>query len=419
MRGIKLNKMTINSYLQLIKRRCYQARSVLKADGLRALIRLILNRLLLPSKISGLSLINFYDFVRVSEFKSNVDMAVVSKKSVNWVVPPFGFGSGGHLNIFRFIQQLEKDGFDCRIIIVGKPRSASIELVKKQINDWFVNLNANIYLDMQDAPPAHITIATSWQTAYYVRNFQSTVHRCYFVQDYEPLFYAAGSEYAWAEETYRFGFYGITAGSWLSNKLINEYGMKAEAFGFSYDRNLYTPRKRNGTNAKRVFFYARPPTQRRAFEMGILILNEVARRLPDVEFNFAGWDVSGYEIPFKYINSGTLKLDDLPELYSQCDVALVLSFTNVSLLPLELMACGVPVVSNRAPCTEWLLNDSNAKLSAPTVEALADAVCEVLQSDDEAMRLRSGGFASVAETNWDIEGKKVSNILRNMDSIRK
>jgi glycosyltransferase involved in cell wall biosynthesis len=360
--------------------------------------------------------IDFYDFVRQRPFGFPIAPGAVSRTTINWVVPPFGFGSGGHLNIFRFVQQLENEGFDCRIVVVGEPQPLSVVQTRRQINDWFFQLQGDVYLSIESAPPAHITIATGWNTAYYVRRFMPTVHRCYFVQDFEPYFYAAGAEYAWAEETYRFGFFGITAGTWLKDKLANEFAMRTEAFGFSFDRDLYGPRQRREPQIRQIFFYARPPTQRRAFEMGMLVLDEVTRRLPDVKVVFAGWDVSSYHIPFAHLNAGTLSLDELPDLYSQCDVALVLSFTNLSLLPLELMACGTPVVSNRAPCTEWLLNDDNACLALPTVEALSDALCAVLEDPRQAERLRQGGFATAATTDWRVEARKVGNILRSLDA---
>ncbi len=95
-----------------------------------------------------------------------------------------------------------------------------------------------------------------------------------------------------------------------------------------------------------------------------------------------------------------LDRDQLPDLYCQCDVALVLSFSNLSLLPLELMACGVPVVSNRNSSVEWLLNDGNSKLAAPTIEALANAVIEVMENEKERERLRRGGFETARATDW-------------------
>ncbi len=410
--------MTSDSRFHTLLRRTRTALRYGRDNGLGALVAL--TRQKLRSRRGGLlsktRIIDFYDFVRARPVGSPIVPGSVPRTTVNWVVPPFGFGSGGHLNIFRFVHHLEKEGFDCRIVVVGEPQPLSVEQARKQINDWFFPLKGEVYLGIETAPPAHITIATSWQTAYYVRNFLPTVHRCYFVQDFEPYFYATGAEYAWAEETYRFGFTGITAGTWLKDKLAADYGMQTEAFGFSFDHDLYTPRERREPEPRRIFFYARPPTQRRAFEMGMLVLDEVTRRLPDVKVVFAGWDVSGYHIPFDHLNAGIVGLDDLPDLYSQCDVALVLSFSNLSLLPLELMACGTPVVSNRAPCTEWLLHDDNARLAAPTVEALADALCAVLEDPAETARLRQGGLAAAAATDWRLEARKVGDILRRLDA---
>jgi glycosyltransferase involved in cell wall biosynthesis len=409
--------MTFNSMLHMLQRRARTALHYGRKNGVGSLVALAWQKL--RSNRGGLlaknRIIDFYDFLRPHSVGSPIGTGSVPRTAVNWVIPPFGFGSGGHLNIFRFVQHLENEGFDCRIVVVGEPRPLSAEQARKQINDWFFKLKGEVYLGIESAPPAHISIATSWSTAYYVRRFQSTVHRCYFVQDFEPYFYAAGAEYAWAEETYRFGFFGITAGTWLKNKLATEFGMRTEAFGFSFDRHLYAPRPRLEPGTRRIFFYARPPTQRRAFEMGMLVLDEVSRRLPSVKVVFAGWDVSSYHIPFDHLNAGTLSPDELPDLYSQCDVALVLSFTNVSLLPLELMACGTPVVSNRAPCTEWLLHDDNTRLAAPTVQALADALCAVLEDRAEADRLRQGGFATAAASDWQLEARKVANILRQLD----
>jgi glycosyltransferase involved in cell wall biosynthesis len=191
--------------------------------------------------------------------------------------------------------------------------------------------------------------------------------------------------------------------------------MQTEAFGFSFDHERYRPGVRREPDIRRVFFYARPPTQRRAFEMGLLVLAEMAQRLPDVEVVFAGWDISSYKIPFEHVNAGVVVLDDLPDLYSQCDVALVLSFTNLSLLPLELMACGTPVVSNRAKCTEWLLNDTNARLAEPNVESLADALCAVLENAAERERIRNAGFKTASLSDWKLEAGKVAMMLRRLD----
>lgn len=342
------------------------------------------------------------------------------KNTLNWFIPPFGRGSGGHLNIFRFISNLEMLGFECNIIIVANNQPLEDEeTLSSNIARWFMPLKARVYKGLEHAPPAYFSLATEWRTAYFVRSFSKTNRRCYFVQDFEPWFFPIGSEYYLAEETYRFGFIGITAGDWLKEKLARDYGMTTYSVGFSYDRDLYKqlPQLKSEETVKRVFFYARPPTPRRAFELGLLALKQVADKLPGVEVVLAGWDLSGYEIPFEHKDLGVLPLDALPGVYNTCDVALVLSLTNLSLLPLELMACGVPVVSNEGANVEWLLNSSNAKLAKLTPAALANAVIDVLTNPSETERLKKSGLDTVSKTNWQLEANKMADFLNSLIKI--
>jgi O-antigen biosynthesis protein len=354
-----------------------------------------------------------YSFIRDEPIGLPLGKDQVSERTLNWVVPPFGPGQGGHLNIFRYIYHLETLGFENRVIIEGEPQPISSEQAAKDIHNWFFPINAKVYLGIENAPPAHITLATNWYTAYPVRSFQATVHRLYFVQDFEPWFYPTGSDYTFAEETYKFGFVGITAGQWLASKLATDYGMTTHAVGFSYDTELYRPLVKREA-VRQIFFYARPPTARRGFELGLFALAEVAKQLPDIRVVLAGWDLSSYEVPFNHVDVGSLDLAQLPDLYSQCDVALVLSFSNLSLLPLELMACGVPVVSNRAPCTTWLLSDENAKLTEPSPKALAQGLCDILENRNEYERLREASLRTARSTSWRSEAEKMGVILSQL-----
>lgn len=367
-----------------------------------------------PPKVD---IVGFWRFTSAKPFGAEI-MASTSPASntINWFVPPFGMGSGGHLNIFRFVRNLENSGFDCRIIICNDHSGTSCETLQKQIGEWFFTIKASIYkYPQQEIPASTISVATGWQTAYPVRVFRTTQYRCYFVQDFEPYFYPPGTEYALAEETYRFGFIGITAGDWLARKLHEEYGMETHAFGFAYDHELYKLNPRRDA-IQRVFFYARPPTPRRAFDLGVLILAELAKRMPDVEMVLAGWDVSGYELPFRNLKYGTLSLLELPDLYSHCDVALVLSFTNASLLPPELMACGCAVVSNTGSNNEWLLNNGCAEIARPTVTAMADALQRLLEDKEYREGIVRKGFLKADSTTWEQEAEKVATLFRELGS---
>lgn len=339
------------------------------------------------------------------------------KYILNWVIPEMGEGSGGHLNIFRFISNLERHGIHNRVYTFRTAKFYNDEFLTNFVHKYFSILDENVELhhDVKMMEFAHGTVATSWDTAYCVKNFNNTISKFYFIQDFEPYFFAHGSEYEFAEQTYKFGFRGITAGDWLKNICINEYGMKADSFGFSYDKDLYFPKEKKDTS-KRVFFYARPVTPRRDFELGLLALNELSKKQPDLEVVFAGWDVSTYEIPFKHQNLGIKKIEELSDLYASCDLCLVISNTNLSLLPLEVMASGSVAVCSKGENSEWLVNEDNSVLVDYNPIEIADTMFEYLNDDAKLESIRKKGIDFAQKTSWDIEGEKVYNAI--MKGIR-
>jgi glycosyltransferase involved in cell wall biosynthesis len=354
--------------------------------------------------------LNDFDFTNFKPLEPRPNNS--SKNTINWYIPVIGQGSGGNGNIFRLIRALEDIGVESRIIIIGQNAPKSSRLAADQISKWFFPLKASVYLYGETVPEAYLGIATEWKTAYYLRSSKLESDRAYFIQDFEPWFYPRGSHYSLAEQTYRFGFKAVTAGAWLSNLVSNDYGMKSTHIGFAPDWTIYGKREVPKTgNTKRVFFYARPPTPRRDFELGMLALQKITSIRPGLEVIFAGWDLSTYKIPFKHKSLGILKEDDLPEVYAQVDVALVISATNMSLLPVDLMACEVPVVSNRSPSVTWLLNDDNCYLAELTVDSLAESLIEALDNPLETKRRVAQAVKDISKITWESEAQKVSAFL--------
>lgn len=360
--------------------------------------------------------IGFYNFVMDVEeipfVKEEYNVMKNGPLTLNWVIPEMGVGSGGHINIFRFINLLQQRGIKNRIYVFKGNSLDTNEKLRGFLKEHYdiVNEGIEIYNDVSYMKFAHGTVATSWITAYYVRKFNNTISKFYFVQDFEPYFYAVGSEYMFAENTYRFGFRGITAGDWLKDKLRDEFGMKTSSFGFSYDRGLYNPKEKKD-KVKRLFFYARPVTARRAFELGLLSLNEIARRIPEVEVVFAGWDVSNYEIPFTHLNAGSVKLEDLAELYAQCDMCLVLSNTNLSLLPLEVMASNSVAVCTKGANSDWLVNEKNSIMVDFDPIMIADKIEYYFNNPKELETIREKGIEFAQKTSWEQEADKVYNAV--------
>lgn len=388
------------SMVGLISLRVRRLREMLRRDGVLRTARAVAHRLRHgPAQWQRIDVFRHYGFAL-----PHVVQALPGRPaegSLLWFIPDFNIGSGGHLNIFRTIWHLEQMGYTSSIVIAKPVMHHDAAEAREAIRQHFFPLRAQVYLGVDGLPPCEFAVATGWDTAYTVRAFAGASHKLYFVQDYEPHFYPVGTESVLAENTYRFGFFGITAGGWLAGKLAREYGMITHAVGFGVELERYRRLPRREPGIRRVFFYARPPTPRRAFEIGLLVLNAVWERMPDTQFVLAGWDTAGYHIPFPHLACGTVALDDLPDLYSQCDVALVLSLTNASLLPLELMACGCAVVSNHGQNVEWLLNDEVAALSDPTPEDLTDSVCALLQDDERRAALSARAEVFARSQTWD------------------
>ena len=76
----------------------------------------------------------------------------------------------------------------------------------------------------------------------------------------EPFFTPVGTESVLAESTYRFGFCGLTAGTWLAEKLSKDFGMECHSYNLAVDTKVYFPKSME--KRKKIVFYARPATPR-------------------------------------------------------------------------------------------------------------------------------------------------------------
>ena len=326
--------------------------------------------------------------------------------TINWLMPPPGKGSGGHMTLFRFIKYFELAGHTCRLYFHRPGPGSTVEAVRDAMGDGFPKIKASMEWlpDGKEMAEADAVFATSWQTAYTVYGSKISAKKFYFVQDYEPFFYPIGGFYYLSENTYRMGLRGITAGGWLEKKLHDDFGMITTKFDFGSDSKTYT--YTNANNRNEVIFYARPTTPRRAFEFGIAALDIFHQKHPEYTINFIGWDVSDFKIPFPFKNLGILNHSELNHLYNKCAVSLVMSLTNMSLLPLELLSSGCIPVVNDGP-NNRLVSDNPFIAYAPTnPRALADAMSKVVEIKNLPEHAKKAS-ESVSDCEWDKSGEKV------------
>lgn len=296
--------------------------------------------------------------------------------SVGVLSTPPGLFSGGHTTMFRMVAALERAGHECTLFLYDRFRgdTAAHEATIRRGWPW---VRASVADAAAGIAGVDVCMATSWDTAHYLaRHGTQPMRRLYLVQDFEPLFYAAGAEAALVEDTYRFGFRCLTVGYMLADLLRERIGIAADVLEFGCDTDVY--RLTGGAARDGVVFYAKPRVPRRGFLLGALALEEVRRRRPDVPIHVVGDNDAS--LPFPVRNHGVLPPDELARLYNRCLAGVALSFTNVTLLIEELLACGTVPVLNDTPLARPNVFSDHVRWGSPTPSGIADAVLEILET---------------------------------------
>jgi glycosyltransferase involved in cell wall biosynthesis len=331
---------------------------------------------------------------------------------VAWVCVPPSEGSGGHTTMFRMVSALERAGHRC-VVHLQDRHGWALAQHQRTIRRAWPWVQAEIR-DLRDGfDDAHAIFATGWMTAYPILASPALGARCYLVQDYEPWFYPAGSESLLAQATYRFPFHAFTAGRWLAQMLREDYGMDADHFDFGLDASNYRLDAASGAPARRagICYYARPSTPRRAHELALLALELFAEAHPEVEIHLYGGVRA--RVPFGATQHGVLGPAELGALYNRCVAGLVLSATNISLVPLEMLAAGCTPVVNDAPHIRAVLDNPRVRYAPATPFELAGALSALVEQPPAARQAAAErAAASVVSVSWDEAGQQFERALR-------
>jgi glycosyltransferase involved in cell wall biosynthesis/GT2 family glycosyltransferase len=378
---------------------------------------------------------------------------------VHWVIPDFGPGAGGHTTIFRFVGMLDEQGFNQTIWIQNAFNHSYPAVAKARISSWYTQLSSRVTVrflpDDVEAIAGDVVIATDCWTAYPVSRMSRFIHRFYFIQDWEAEFHPAGELRFMASATYDFGFTGLTAGRWLETKAKGA-GMDTVCWYLGADLDVYQPPSEPRTfiayedaaekpatyNASgrvpagkfvnntpdetaegaqraedaavpRIAFYARAYTPRRAVRLGLEALDLMAKRGWKFHVDFFGEELDFGNKPFSYTPHGMLKPAELSVLYQNADLGMVFSCTNYSLVPLEMMACDLPVLEIDTESTRAAYPEGSVWFSEPSVHALADSLEVLLKTPSEREALVRNAKSFLETANWERSGQIVANAIRD------
>ncbi len=292
----------------------------------------------------------FFDQLRRLFEKNNHSKLIDQKKiKIAWILNMPMPGSGGYRNIFRMIYNLPNKNFHHFILINSNFIHTST--LNRIISKYFYNYsqqNVEIfnYHKFKFFENTDIIIPTFWNTTELIeRKFLKKI--VYFVQDYEPFFYPISYDYVRAFNSYNRNFYFISSGKWVHDLLKKKHKLKGSYFDFPIERKVYRLfNKKFSSRKKRIIFFAVPENPRRLYQLGFSVLERFSKIKPDYEIIFFGSKLLKLN-KFRNNFSKNLFLEDtfsLAELYNSALVGIAFSSTNPSLVPIEMMSCGLPVI---------------------------------------------------------------------------
>jgi O-antigen biosynthesis protein len=334
-------------------------------------------------------------------------------RSVTWFLPEFthAFYGGVH-TILRFADGFLRHGVHSNFCILGETSPAAVQ---REVSSAFPGLAQSSFYVINnhhranELPSTDAAMCSLWTTAYAALEFDKTRRKLYFMQDDETLFYPASSTSALVEATYRFGFHGVCN----TVSLLQRYracGGTGEYFTPCVDRSVFFPDARTDKRETpyMVFCYGRPGHPRNCFELLSETMRMVKKRMgKKVLLVTAGadWDVRDYGLDGVVHNLGILPYAATGALYRACDAGVVLMMTrHPSYLPLELMACGALVITNKNADTTWLLQDNeNCLLADLSASSIAERIEEGLRNTTlrHTLTANASDLINSSYSRWD------------------
>jgi glycosyltransferase involved in cell wall biosynthesis len=331
-----------------------------------------------------------------------------------FVVPPFTRGSGGHAAIFTLVAGLEALGHSCSAWVHdpgARHGRAGSGLLRQRVVEWFAQVRAPVTRGFEGWHGADVVVATGWETVYPVLLLPGCHARVYLVHDHEPEFFATSAERAWAEATYGLGLYPISGGRWLRDLIAERYGAHGSWYRFGVDSDVYRPLP-HARDRDTVVFYARAGTARRAVPLGLLALEELVRRRPRTRVVTFGQD-EPVRTGLDHESLGVAPPAALAAAYARATAGLCLSLTNYSLIPQEMMACGLPSVDVLGGSGEVEFGrDGGVEFAAAEPLALADALEALLEDRALWARRSEAGLRFVHDSSWAAATRQVEDGLR-------
>lgn len=348
-------------------------------------------------------------------------------ESIAFVITRMVRFHGGQTSVLRLGTELAKQGMHVYYLIYKRQTAKDMDYCAREnladyqgkcmpLDDYLKNVRK------KKLNEADFVCATSWDTVSFAKKLVNA-YKLYFVQDYEPYFYKYGEEFLMCRSTYLQGLHMISLGSWNRDMILKEAGsekakLRTDVVDFPYEPREYKPadRKYNAyknkakiTIAAYVKFYGK-----RLPAFIPYMLKNTAKKLKkrgiELEILYFG-EAKTYK-PAGGKNLGQLSRKELNELYAKADFGLVASMSNISLVPYEMHAAGLPVIEFADGTYTHFLPEDSAILTDISKTDIAQKLYEAVKNPMILEKMHDSAMRAMKGLSWENTGRQFYEIIR-------
>lgn len=328
--------------------------------------------------------------------------------------------SGGQTSILRLGTELSKLGFEVGYIVY-KPQSKADMISCASFN--LAGYEGEMYTDKSlDRAKADIVIASSWDTVGFAKKIPG--YKMYFIQDYEPYFYPFGELFFLAQKTYEQGLHMVSLGPW--NKEMVELHCKPKSnidyVEFPYEKKEYPDHKRDYLSY----------SKRKEFTLAVY-LKYYGKRLPSIT-QYLLKQVKeeflrdGITLNIKYFgedksfhteggeNLGMLSKAELLKLYRKADFGMVASMSNISLVPYEMLATGLPLIEFEDGTFPYFFPEGSAILTGLSYKDLYVKLKSAINNPESIINMQETAKGYLDTLSWAKTASQFKEIIDNLKS---
>lgn len=359
------------------------------------------------------------DIFSVAEFSKVENQKPEAIKSIIFVLPGMMAYSGGHTSVLRLGTSLVDRGYNVSYIsFIEQP----LELMKKNAE---INLKgykgeiietSNMYKCQND-----VVFATSWDSVYYAKKMNG--YKMYFVQDYEPYFHMYGELFLLAQKTYELGLHMVSLGKWNKHMIEKncKINSKVDYVTFPYEASEYYEKARDYSSYKdkkelTMAVYIKDTGKRAPYLLQYLVKDLKERLLKDgINLNVKYY---GERLEFECeggVNLGKLTKNQLLDLYHSSDFGMVASLTNISLVPYEMLASGLPIIEFEEGTFNYFFPENCAIVTSFDSNELYQKIKFYITNPNELKAIRDNAISYLDTLSWKKTSEEFVEILKSIE----